>query len=326
MKFKFPVIRQFREVLRQYVSKGICGKVTILGYPKAHGVNGSILFTSPTEYEVHSKEAEIIPPMTLHGFEEWVADNIDYLRNTAEVIRALCPLYYPFVIAGEWAGGSIQRKSSVNGLPKFFMVVAIGNVCEEIDPQEGPFNAIQFQQLPPFSLTNPEVGIYDKRSFGCYKLELDISFPELMVNQLGDLTKEVEAACPIAKYFGVDSDKGEGIVWQAESNIDRHLFFKVKGAKHSVSKVRVLASVNAERINSILEFVEYACTENRMEQALSETGPVMKESMSSFIKWMCADIIKEESDTLTNNGIDFKDVQQRVANKCIAWYKTKLQQ
>lgn len=326
MKFKFPTIRQFREVIRKYNELGIHNKIKILGYPKIHGVNGSILFLSATEYEVHSKEAEIIPPLELHEFEKWVPKNIDYLLDLANKIKAEGFVDYPFVIAGEWAGGGVQKKSSVHGLPKFFTVVAVGNLREEIDPQEGPFNAVQFQPYPSFNLTNREVGIYDKRDFGVYELELDINNPELIQTPLAALTKEVEKSCPVAKYFGVDSDRGEGIVWQAQGNDDRHLFFKVKGAKHTVSKVRELVQLTPEQISSFLEFVEYACTENRMEQALSETGPAMKESMSPFIKWVCADIIKEESDTLAKNGIDFKDVQQRVANKCIAWYKTKLQE
>lgn len=328
MKFKFPTIRHFRDVIRQYNQLGIHQKVKLVGYPKIHGANASILFTGPGSYEIHSKEAEIIPPMEFLEFEKWVPKNESYLLGLG--LRVLedssGALDYPFVIAGEWAGGGIQKKSSVHGLPKFFTVVAVGNVREEIDPQIGAYNAIQFQTFPSFNLTNKEVGIYDIRDFGRYEIELDVSFPELIQNQLGELTVEVEKACPVAKYFGVDSDRGEGIVWQAQTNSDRHLFFKVKGAKHSVVKVRTLASVSPEKISSILEFVEYACTENRKEQGVFETGPIAKERLSVFVKWVIADIVKEESDTMVNNSIDIKDVGDRIAANAIAWYKTKLNQ
>ena len=44
----------------------------------------------------------------------------------------------------------------------------------------------------------------------------------------------------------------------------------MKGTKHSVSKVKTLAPVNVEKLNSIQEFVDYSVTRVRFEQGLSE--------------------------------------------------------
>jgi hypothetical protein len=103
--------------------------------------------------------------------------------------------------------------------------------------------------------------------------------------------------------------------------MDRHLWFKVKGHKHSVVKTRTLASVNQEKINNILEFIEYAVTENRMEQAVQETGPIIRENLGAFLKWLNKDIVKEETDTLESNGMNYKEVSDRVNTKAIAWYR-----
>jgi hypothetical protein len=65
---------------------------------------------------------------------------------------------------------------------------------------------------------------------------------------------------------------GEGCVWVAQVN--GHDFrFKVKGVKHSVSKIKTLAKVDTEKVNSIHEFVDYAVTENRFKQGIGIIFP-----------------------------------------------------
>src|SRR5690606_12047119 len=113
--------------------------------------------------------------------------------------------------------------------------------------------------------------------------------PELAQNYLISLTEQGEEECPVAKSFGI-SGIGEGIVWSCEYQ-DSVYRFKVKGEKHSATKVKKLAEVDVEKIQSIDSFVEYACTENRLNQAIEQvftstsTEPD-KKNTGDFIKWI----------------------------------------
>lgn len=106
------------------------------------------------------------------------------------------------------------------------------------------------------------------------------------------------------------------------------LAFKVKGEKHSISKVKTIAPVNVERIEKITEFVEYSCTGNRLNQGLDylkEQGlPLDPTSTGDFIRWVMNDILKEESDVLLENGLTWKNVQGMLAKKAQSFYKEKI--
>jgi hypothetical protein len=139
--------------------------------------------------------------------------------------------------------------------------------------------------------------------------------PQLVQNQLSELTLAVEEQCPVAKAFGFEGI-GEGIVWTAEcSGIVQR--FKVKGEKHSSSKVKTLAAVDTEKLNSITEFVEYVVTDSRFNQALENVfpnnEPIDTKKLGDVIRWVVNDIIKEETDTLASNGLEPKDVNKYIS-------------
>lgn len=91
--------------------------------------------------------------------------------------------------------------------------------------------------------------------------------------------------------------------------------------------MKTIAPVNVERIEKITEFVEYACTENRLNQGLDYLKEQGKEldptSTGDFIKWVMNDILKEESDVLLENGLTWKNVQGMLAKKAQTFYKSK---
>jgi hypothetical protein len=90
-----------------------------------------------------------------------------------------------------------------------------------------------------------------------------------------------------------------------------------------------LAATHIEKFTTIQDFVEYACTENRMRQALDylreqQLANEMK-NLRIFIKWLLADIVKEEKDTMNESTIDTKDVGHAISNKARAWFDQQLQ-
>jgi hypothetical protein len=144
-------------------------------------------------------------------------------------------------------------------------------------------------------------------------------------NSLVDLTIAVETECPVGKHFGV-SGVGEGIVWTCVT--DPTLKFKVKGEKHSVSRVKTIAAVDVEELENVNSFVEYALTESRLEQGfnwLTENGyELTTKSTGPFLKWINGDIVKEESDVLVKNQLDMKRVGSKLSEKARFWFFKKL--
>lgn len=110
----------------------------------------------------------------------------------------------------------------------------------------------------------------------------------------------------------------EGIVWSCDFNGVRHSF-KVKGEKHSVSKVTKLASVDVEKLNSIQEFVDYSVTRVRFEQGLKEVfnspSEMDTKRTGDIIRWVVKDIMDEETDVMVENGLSPQDVNKYISTK-----------
>jgi uncharacterized protein YaaR (DUF327 family) len=145
------------------------------------------------------------------------------------------------------------------------------------------------------------------------------------VNTLVEYTAQVEQECPVGKYFGVIGT-GEGIVWIPESNEYRHAF-KVKGEKHSISKVKKLTSVDTEKFEQIAEMAQSFVTETRCGQMVEKMKldgiELVKTNVGQFLKRMNEDIIKEELDTIVDNGFTVKEVMSQVANYSREWFFEK---
>jgi ribosomal protein L16/L10AE len=116
--------------------------------------------------------------------------------------------------------------------------------------------------------------------------------------------------------------------WPKKTSDNRYVF-KVKGEKHSVVKAKRAVSISPEKLASITEFIEYACTENRLNQAIEQVFtsndivPVITQ-MGNMIKWMNIDIIKEETDTLAANGLEPREVNKYISMKTKNWFMTYL--
>lgn len=320
MSMKFPSIKQYREVIKEYRKLGLYGEVDVIGFPKGHGSNARVVFLGPEDVVAHGKEHQWTAELKDgYGFYDWVQTHRDALLTWARILKIEYPIDYPFEICGEWMGGNVAKGSSCEDMEKFLLVFRVG--YSRLN-EHGNWK-MQFINDDDFRIEEPAMRMFDVRNMGQYIVTINTDHPELAQNELARITTEVETDCPIAKYLGGASSKGEGVVWWCKANKDRHLVFKVKGKKHSGSKIRELATVNPEQVAGAKAFIDYACTENRMEQAVQETGNIEKANMSAFLKWLHADIVKEESDTLQTNGLNYKDLQQRISDKAIGWYRSQ---
>jgi hypothetical protein len=175
------------------------------------------------------------------------------------------------------------------------------------------------------SLKLEEYLIYNIYEFPIWTINIDFNYPQLMQNSLVAITEGIENLCPVANQLG-KSGCGEGAVWKCTTPgyEDSQFWMKVKGEKHSASKVKTIASVDIESIESIQNFVEATVTPQRCIQSLqklNEAGRSLDRSvLGDYIRWISNDIIKEESDTIVANQLDVKKLGSYISNKARDWF------
>lgn len=324
---KYPSTGQFRNAAKFLQHNTPAGSIVeLIGTVKIHGTNGSMVMLEDGTIHFQSKERVLDTHNDNSGFcnymlEQPVKELFDKFIELYVEEYGVHP-YFPIEIAGEWAGKGIQKGVAVSEVERFFTIFAFRVGCEEDNGGKlvGWLPIYKFGQV---SLHDSR--IYNAMDFPAFKIEINTAMPQLATERLQELTLEVEKECPVGKYFGV-TGVGEGIVW---TPVDRTLvdnpgsWFKVKGQKHSVSKVKTLAAVDPEKLRNIQEFVEYAVTENRLEQALQEVG--LDVSLTGkFIGWVNKDVYKEEKDVLEANGLTMKEVGNLLSQKAREFYFSKL--
>jgi len=294
-------------------------KLTFSGGVKCHGSNGGIGYNPEQDYLwVQSRKKIITPERDNAGFAFFVEQNKEVILNfmrwmTKEYKTGLLPI----MIYGEWCGGNIQKGIALNGLPKMFILFDRFKV---ITPEYEENANIPWRSghRPGFPLT--ETNIYFIEDFPTFEVEIDFESETSVayaVNKMVEITQEVEKECPVGKQFGV-SGIGEGVVWRCDDQV-----FKVKGEKHSVSKVKTLAAADPEKMASLEKFVDYAVTNSRLEQGVKEVYGEQKpgrEKIADFLRWVHRDIIKEEMDVMVESNIEPKEVGKMISNEARRWF------
>lgn len=332
-----PSIEQFRNVIaninRQFTFVGLDENqeaiydmtlpkptLTFKGTVKLHGTNACVCYNEAGGLWAQSKENIITPEQDNVGFAFFVEANRGYFQHLmAEVMikHDLDMKLNTISIFGEWCGGNIQKGVGITNLPKSFFIFGV-----KISPIVDSSDEVAVKTNPAYwvdstYLRSTEQKIYNINDYQTFSIDIDFNMPQLIQNELSELTIAVETECPVAKAFGF-SGIGEGIVWACEYKGVVYRF-KVKGEKHSASKVKTLAAVDVDKLNSIKEFVDYAVTESRFNQALEKTflndEPIDVKKMGDVIRWVVNDIVKEETDTMAGNNIEPKDVNKYVSAK-----------
>lgn len=298
----YPSIEQFKNVVksvRDYSRKTESPLPTLRfsGTVKLHGTNAAVRLLNG-KYEYMSRARIITPEDDNYGFAAW-----------ADGCKEHLPVEEGHILYGEWCGSGIQKGVAISQLPKMFVIFGYRSV-------DGKWK----EPLACNAMSNKH-NIWNIRQFPTFGIHIDFSCPEMFVAKLTEITEAVEQECPVGKYFGV-SGVGEGVVWTCATIPD--LMFKVKGEKHSSSKVKVLASVDTERLSSLNELVESVLSENRMQQMydemVAEYSDFGNEKLGEFLKRCISDCIKEESDTITANGFEIKEFTKKAPDVAKSWF------
>jgi len=319
---KFTDISQFRNVIKElrmrhdYKGKDVDEEPTyqhtepyptlkFKGTVKLHGTNAGVVKYADGSLEFQSRENVLSLEEDSAGFMNAMSGkNLDFMFKEIEFNDYIA-------VYGEWCGGNIQKGVALNGLPKMFVIFACKVDGQWID----------------FIRSYPMQGIYNINDFPTYEVTVDFNTPELSQNRIIELTVAVEEECPVGKFFGV-SGVGEGIVFTTTYN-GYHYMFKSKGEKHSVSKVKTLASVDVELVESMNAFVEYAVTEVRLNQGLEYMRrnklEITQKNTGEFLRWIVGDIVKEETDVMKSNGLNQKKLNPLISTKARQWYFNNLE-
>jgi hypothetical protein len=334
---KFPSIEQFRTVVSNvnrhfnFVGLDENGEaiydptlpkptITFKGAVKLHGTNAGVSFNALSGMWAQSRENIITPEKDNAGFAFFVHsnfknfDNLFYqiiMRNSLDISDKTITIY------GEWCGGNIQKGVGVSNLPKSFFIFGVKITPHTETEEELKANPAYWVDYS--YLRAPEQNIYNIDDYPTYSIDIDFNMPQLVQNQLSELTIAVEEECPVAKAFGF-SGIGEGIVWTAKFKGVVHRF-KVKGELHAgKSKVKTLNKVDDEKVRKTLELAEKVTPTWRLAQMLETScdfmngGTLDRSKLGEFIKLVMADIIKEDMDLLVEAGLEPKDIGKYVSD------------
>lgn len=335
MEFKaYHKIRQFKDIVRDIQFKAnFKGKdengqpiyeesikpiLTFTATTKLHGTNAGVCYDLKNGV-VAQKRSSFLPKDALSshfGFNQFVLiEKRDFFENLMEgLFKSYCKKGEQITIYGEWAGEGIQKSVGISELPKGFYIFD----CKVYNPLQ---DTQQWIDISNIKINEDKV--FKITDFPTWDLEIDFNKPAMYQNKLVEITEEIEKECPVSKQLGVENGLGEGAVWTCFWQGEKYIF-KVKGEKHSVTKVKKLASVDPEVLTSVQNFVDYACTPNRIEQGIQEVNAQEKKDTPLLLKWVANDIITEETDTLISNNLEWKQVAKECSNRVRQYYFTKL--
>lgn len=314
---KFGSIGQFRNFIKTMQYLG-WRKINLIGTVKIHGTNSSVgLDLKDNLLFYQSRNRVLSLDDDNYDFAKYIEDNkTEFLKIFDEIKnKTNTEKYDSIIIYGELAGKGIQNKVAVSQIDRFFAPFSVVGV-----------NKDTVDELDVKLSINESIRFYPVETFGVYNIQLDLDNVHLAQQEIKDLTISIENECPVGKYFGV-SGTGEGIVFTDET---KQYSFKSKGEKHSVSKVKVIANVDIEKINKIKDFVDYSVTENRLNQGIEYLKEMNKEldisSMGDFLRWLANDVLKEEQDVISENGLDndLKAIMKSVSSKGRKWFMDKI--
>tara|TARA_R110002124_G_C8845277_1_gene505899 strand:- start:33 stop:1064 length:1032 start_codon:yes stop_codon:yes gene_type:complete len=287
--------------------------LTFKGTVKLHGTNASVCFNSKEGFWIQSRNNIITIENDNAGFAFFAESRksefltlLETLADEDDNIDSDCTIS----IYGEWAGKGVQKSVGISQLDKAFYIFGV----KVSKPQDEEFNSYWIDSS---NVRNTECRIFNVEDYETYSIDVDFNMPQLSQNKFGEITEKVENECPISKAFGIDNGLGEGVVWSVEYKNTVHRL-KVKGDKHSVTKVKKLANVDVEKLKTIQDFIDYSVTENRFKQAIENVfgkEDVDIKKMGDLIRWVVKDIALEEMDTMISNGLEPKDVNKYISTK-----------
>lgn len=322
-----------------YDSSLISPMLNAVASEKIHGTNGSVCYSNDDGFWVQSKSNIITPEKDNAGCAFTAYNNKKQWMN---VIFALASFHNIDLdkniisVYFEWAGGNIQKNSACSGMTKkaiIFQHFKVSPLEQSIqdDPDAEREDSYWLETVADEGfVSNPDVEIYNIMDFDVFTFPLDFDSPAMSQNQMNGIVELIEKNSPLGKALGIDGNIGEGIVVTV-SYKGKVFKFKVKGEKHSKSKVKKLPVVDEAKEREKIDFANYACSPSRLEQAWQETFGINNEKnvpdirfTGDFLRNIIKDVMKEEMDILGEKGLEPKDVNSLISKISRQWFMSEL--
>lgn len=309
----WPSIENFAHARR---SLAALGTVRVFSKVKLHGTNGAVRIDPDGTVTCQSRNQDVAPDAggTGHyGMASWVAAN-------ATAFRTLAQEDGPVVLYGEWAGPGINNGDAVSRIPErtFFVfsvrAPGVNNpqylsqwygecVARDLDGLGGRIRALPPEHYRTVNFTDP---LDTER----YLAELDA-----LVAQVGERDPYIFAE------YGIEGP-GEGVVVYADRVGDERPLFKAKVDGHGTAKGPrpTKQPRDITKVANAQDFARVAVTEERLAQALRETGATGRKDTGLFVKWVNSDVAKECAQELALAGLTWPDVAGPVQKRASAWY------
>ena len=332
----YPSTPQFRDVVgtinRQFSFVGLDDNgdaiydhsktkpvLKFIGTVKLHGTSASVIFNDISGVWVQSRSNIITPQSDNAGFAFFVETKNDSFMKIINEIKErynIDTTTNSIGIYSEWAGANIQKGVGICNIEKSCFIYGI-KISPIVNSDE------ELKQNPAYwvdysGFRDNDNKIYNILDFKTFEIYIDFNKPELSQNKIIEMTLEVEQECPVAKEFGFPNTIGEGIVFV--NNDNERLFFKSKGEKHAgVSKVKTLRVVDDVKVQKCIDLAEKLTPSWRLEQMLNETfdtlngGQINVKEMGQYLKAVINDIVKEELLTISDAGLEIKDISKYVS-------------
>lgn len=327
---KYPSIEQFRHIVKNvqlsakfkglddegkpiYDETATMPVLKLKGTEKIHGTNAGVCKDIDTgEIWCQSRKNIITAEKDNAGFAFFVESRKELFKEYFDIIQDNYNLEENSIISiyGEFAGGNIQKNSCFSDLEKRFVIFDI-KVTKKDNEDD-----VCWLELDSIE-SDEEKLVFNINDFPSYEIEVDFSQPLLSQNKMIAMVDEIEKCSPMGDSFKKENI-GEGIVFKAKWK-DMFLKFKVKGDKHSKSKVKKLPKVDNEKLNKMSEIAKKVTPEWRLDQMYTETfdtinggkGDIKK--TGDYIRSVIRDIMKEDIDLIVESGLEPKDINKDVS-------------
>ena len=344
---KYPSIEQFRQVIRGvshrarlididqkgnpvYDSLKPLPVVEVSGTEKIHGSNGAVAYSKTLGFWVQSRRDIITPDKDNRGCaklvdkykQSWM-ELIDSLskEHSIDLDKNVMTLYF------EFAGDGVQRKSACSGLSKRIILFKSFRCTslEEMKKDENRDSTWYDTKIKDYWVSNEDSMIFNIMNFKNYSFTIDFNNPEKSQNEMIAVMKKIEENSPVGKGMGKDGNIGEGIVCEFVFKGER-FSWKVKGEKHSKTKIKKLNPVDMEKLSQIEKCVEQITHNWRFEQGLQEVFGLDYETnlsrtkLGEYLKWVAKDTLKEEMDIIKESGLEVKEVMKKAQLKAREYF------